>query len=408
MRMFNNGWRSPSKVMTDYLDRIGAGLIIRDNEPFNFDFLPQNLVSRDDELAKLAAMLSAVVSQGGSSRAIVTGFVGTGKSVIVKRFCEDVKRKFRERRKIRYLVINCRNSSTKPEVLKHIVQHLDPRHPNRGLGSGEILSSVRKMLTSSQEHLIIVLDEVDHLLRRSGDDILYQLLRIDEGHNEHGTLSLILISQEQALDFLEPAVLSRFGRSSQLRLEPYNEEGLLAIARQRADLGLVEGSYDEGILLMIAQVAAEISDARVAIELLEGAAKRAEMSGRNSIEAKDVQKVAKLQPTNLEGVEVDDLPPHCMMVLLAVCRRLKTVSEIATGDVDSIYRVVCEEFNVEGRGHTTLWKHLKRLEERGILNARNSTFSHGRGRSQFFSMPAALPADIERRLETLIPARLRR
>jgi Cdc6-like AAA superfamily ATPase len=159
---------------------------------------------------------------------------------------------------------------------------------------------------------------------------------------------------------------------------------------------------------MIAQVAAEISDARVAIELLEGAAKRAEMSGRNSIEAKDVQKVAKLQPTNLEGVEVDDLPPHCMMVLLAVCRRLKTVSEIATGDVDSIYRVVCEEFNVEGRGHTTLWKHLKRLEERGILNARSSTFSHGRGRSQFFSMPAALPADIERRLETLIPARLRR
>jgi len=97
-----------------------------------------------------------------------------------------------------------------------------------------------------------------------------------------------------------------------------------------------------------------------------------------------------------------------MMVLLAVCRRLKTVNEIATGDVGSIYKVVCEEFEVQAKGHTTLWKHLKRLEDRSILIARSSTISHGRGRTQFFSMPAALPTSIEKRLETLIPARLRR
>ena len=173
-------------------------------------------------------------------------------------------------------------------------------------------------------------------------------------------------------------------------------------------MGLMEGSYSEGVLRLIAQAASEISDARIAIELLEGAAKRAEQSGRSIIEPKDVQDVANLQPTNLEGVEVDDLPPHCMMVLLAVCRRLKNVDEIATGDIENIYTVVCEEFDVEGKGHTTLWKHLKRLEERNILTARSSTVSQGRGRTQFFSMPAALPADIERRLETLIPARLRR
>jgi len=406
--MFNNGCRPPFPAMSNYLDRIGAGLIIDDAAPFNFDFLPPELVMRDEELSEFATMMSAVVSQSGSSTAIVTGFVGTGKTALVMRFCEDVSRRFRDRRKIRSVIVNCRNASTKPEVLKNIVQFLDPRHPDRGLGSGEMLSSVRKMLRLSGEHLIIVLDEVDHLLRRSGDDILYKLLRIDEGHKDHGTLSLILISQEQTLDFLEDAVISRFGRTNQLRLKRYDEAGLMAIARQRAGLGLVDGSYDDGILRLVAQAAADISDARVVIELLEGAAKRAELAGRSVIEPKDVQAVSNLQPTHLEGIEVDDLPPHCMMVLLAVCRRLKTVNEIATGDVDSIYKVICEEFGVEAKGHTTLWKHLKRLEDGGILVARSSTISHGRGRTQFFSMPDALPTNIERRLETLIPARLRR
>ena len=74
---------------------------------------------------------------------------------------------------------------------------------------GEMLTSIRRLIRRQQAHLILTLDEVDHLLRRSGDDLLYKLLRIDEDQNETGTLSLILISQEQILDFLETAVISR-------------------------------------------------------------------------------------------------------------------------------------------------------------------------------------------------------
>ena len=32
-RIFNNGWRKPSVVMTGYLDRIGAGYVIENPEP---------------------------------------------------------------------------------------------------------------------------------------------------------------------------------------------------------------------------------------------------------------------------------------------------------------------------------------------------------------------------------------
>ena len=77
-------------------------------------------------------------------------------------------------RAVRSLHINCRKEPTTPRVLQRIVQHLDPRHPDRGLGGAEILASIRRMLRTERTHLIVVLDEVDHLLRTSGDEVLYQ------------------------------------------------------------------------------------------------------------------------------------------------------------------------------------------------------------------------------------------
>jgi len=37
--MFNNGWRKPSDVMSNYLDRIGAGWVLANPEVFNFDYV---------------------------------------------------------------------------------------------------------------------------------------------------------------------------------------------------------------------------------------------------------------------------------------------------------------------------------------------------------------------------------
>jgi cell division control protein 6 len=79
-------------------------------------------------------------------------------------------------------------------VVQRILHLLDPGHPDRGLSMGELLLSLRRLLRREASHLIVVLDEVDHMLRRSGDDLLYQLLRIDEDQEGKGTMSLILIS----------------------------------------------------------------------------------------------------------------------------------------------------------------------------------------------------------------------
>ena len=103
------------------------------------------------------------------------------------------------RRTINIAHVNCRNASTSTRVVQRILHAIDPGHPDRGLSIGELLLSLRKLTRRNSTHLIVILDEVDHMLRKSGDDILYQLLRIDEDQEGKGTLSLILISQEQVL-----------------------------------------------------------------------------------------------------------------------------------------------------------------------------------------------------------------
>lgn len=394
--------------MSSYLDRIGAGLILSKPEVFGFDYVPETLVCREDLQGELAAILGSIAHPEGAGRVVITGPVGSGKTVLAKRFCHDIIRHLSDKRNIKQVHVNCRNAATPSRVMQKIVQDLDPGHPDRGLGVGELLTSLRRMLQSSNTHLIVVLDEVDHLLRRSGDDIIYKLMRIDEDREGVGTLSTIMISQEQVLDLLENAVLSRVGRSNHVRVPPYDENGLKSIIEQRMRLGLVTGTCPTEILDLISQAAAPSGDARQAIELLEGAAKRAEASGRSIIEAKDVQRTVVTMPANVDSLNIENLPPHAMMILLGLCRRLKKEERVTSGEAEKLYHVVCEEYDQSPKGHTTLWKHLKRLAQEDIIVTKTAKSEVGRGRTQHISMPHMLPSDVERRLETLIPSRLRR
>lgn len=400
--------------MTGYLDRIGAGLIIAHPERLDFDHVPEELVGREDIQTALASKFTTVGSPEGAARAVITGPVGSGKTVLAKTFCRDLQRHLSGKREITVAHVNCRNASTSMRVAQRILHQFDPGHPDRGLSMGELLLSLRKMLRRTSTHLIVVLDEVDHMLRRSGDELLYQLLRIDEDQEGSGTISLILISQEQVLDVLETAVLSKFGQSNHVRVPPYTVEGLEAIARQRAEMALVPGTWDEGLIRLLAERAGESGDARRVIEYLSSAAERAEFRQDGHVEQiitlDDLHAVnERLASDTSNRLEiVDDLAPQGMLVLLAMCRRLRSEDSMTMGDVEQLYAVVCEEYEQKPKSHTTLWKYAKQIEREGIITTRVATVPGGRGRTTHLSMPHFLPADLANRLELLLPKRLRR
>ena len=400
--------------MASYLDRIGAGLIIAHPEMLDFDYVPDELVKREAIQTELASKFTTVGSPDGAARAVITGPVGSGKTVLAKTFCRDLQRHLAGKREIKIAHVNCRNASTSMRVAQRILHQFDPGHPDRGLSLGELLLSLRKMLRRTSTHLIVVLDEVDHMLRRSGDELLYQLLRIDEDQDGTGTLSLILISQEQVLDVLETAVLSKFGQSNHLRIPAYSVDELEAIARQRAEIALVPGTWDDGILRLLAERAGTSGDARRVIEYLSSAAERAEFRQdghtEQTITVDDLHAVNDALATNTtHHLEVvDDLPAQGMLVLLAMCRRLRNEQSMTMGDVERLYAVVCEEYEQKPKSHTTLWKYVKQIEREEIIATRVAAVPGGRGRTTHLSMPHFLPADLASRLELLLPKRLRR
>ena len=390
---------STSRMMADYLDRIGAGKVLLDRAPFSFDWTPPALIGRDEELRELASMFIGMEGHGVSGRAVITGPVGSGKTVMTRRFGEDLQRLLDGRRRIVLAHVNCRNHPTASQVLQEIARSLDSGHPERGFSSSEIIQSIRRNIKVHETHLLLVLDEVDVLIRNDKGDLIYKLLRIDEGQDQQGSLSMMLVSQDGSLIRLfEPAIISRLGESSVLTLGGYDESALTGIARQRYEEACRPGSVDEDTLSKIGRFAAETGDARLAIELLEAAIRRAEKDGRGDVLVEDVRPSA-LRGASVEPSQVDNLGKHQKLVLLGICRRLKKMDEISSGDAQKLYNLVCEEHGAKPRSYTTFWKHLKELETLGLIESRTANATVGRGRTQHITMTNTAPAALESRIE---------
>ena len=383
-------------TMGDYLDRIGAGKVLLSKEPLSFDWTPPELVGRQEELSELASIFSGIENHNVNCRAIVTGNVGSGKTVLTRRFYLDLSSRLDGKRKMAPAHVNCRNHPSSSQVLQQIALSLDSRHPERGFSSGEIIQSIRRNLEARDCHLLLILDEVDVLVRRDSSDLIYKLLRVDEGQERRGSISLILVSQDASLyTMFEEAIRSRLGASNILTMPPYGSRDLTEITRQRYEASCRLGSVGDEVLEKIGRFAADAGgDARVAIELLEAAIRRAEKDGRGNVVVSDVQPSVQRE-ASVEPSQVNRLGLHLKLILLGICRRLKNSEDISSGDARKLYELVCEEFGKKPRGYTTFWKHVKELETEGLIASRSSSSKRGRGRTQYITMPNSAPAVLE-------------
>ena len=360
--------------MADYLDRIGAGKVLISKEPLSYDWTPSELVGRKDELSELASMFFGIENHNVRCRAVVTGNVGSGKTVLTRRFCMDIASKLEGKRKFSVAHVNCRNHPSASQVLQQIALSLDSGHPERGFSSGEVIQSVRRNLRTHDKHLLLILDEVDVLVRRDNSDLIYKLLRIDEDKEGEGSVSLIMVSQEDSLFTLfEKAIKSRLGENNILQMSPYVASDLEGIASQRYEASCRPGSVSKEVLEKIGVFAEESGgDARMAIELLEGAIRKAEMAGRGEVIEADVLP-SSIRSASVEPNQVDDLNLHQKLVLLGICRRLKKAEEVSSGDTRKLYELVCEENSESPRGYTTFWKYREYLESEGLSLSRSAS-----------------------------------
>ena len=346
-----------------------ASAIIKDPEKLSFDYVPEKLIGREEQYDKLTMIFRPVMESGRSESAFLTGSVGTGKTSTAKRFIDDMM-KYANLNGVPmdYIFVNCRQSSTESAVLYKCVTRFDPNYPDRGFSPQEMLRALKAHIEKRKIRLVIVLDEVNILLKRGSGDLIYQLSRIsEESFNTPLSVSMILISQEYVLDRLDTASLSTFKRVNTIRFNKYDFNTLKRIVQSRAEMALIDGSYNDDVVSLVADRATGDGDARFAIDLLDKAARLAETRSDGLITADDVRSVSDMVFSVVNQPKLEELGKNELLVLLAVARAIKSQASVPLSVAEKTYAVVCEEYEVEARKHTQFYEYIRNLIKMNLL-----------------------------------------
>jgi cell division control protein 6 len=258
-----------------------------------------------------------------------------------------------------------------------------------------------QILDDKNAFVILVLDELDALIRNEGSDPLYNLSRIQEGRlNAPQRLSLICILREtDCLDSLDSSTKSTLQRNI-IHMEEYSKKQLRDILNERVEMAFRDGIVSSSVLEFVAELASsEGGNARYGIELLWRAGKHADVQQLSMVTPEDVRAaVASVYPV-IRKDEVFSLGLHEKLFLLGVARYFHQTGSayILMGDAENAYTIVCEEYDVKCLGHTQLWKYVKDLAASGIVESKPSSTGQ-RGQTTIISLPKVPAEDLEREL----------
>jgi cell division control protein 6 len=370
-------------------DELLSSSVIKNPNTLDFDFVPDTIVHRDTQLKFLSQLFKPVL-HNVPQNAIIRGPVGTGKTVIAKKFCSSLINIARKQGKtVEYVHINCRKRSTDAMSLLGILNYFDNRFPDRGFSVEEMLQVLRKQLLRRKAHLLVVLDEVDALLKKSGSNLIYDLTRFsDEISIEKTPVSLILISQKDIIQMLDVSSLSTFKRSNIIDLDKYTRDELYDIIKQRADLAFHKSSLDEDCIDLISDIASEWGDARFALELLLKSGIVADHQHVETVTPEHVRTAKAETYSVITESKLKNLEKHQLLTLYAVAKRLKKdgTAYVNTGEAEKTYALICEEHDEKPRTHTMFWNYLKEVETAGFIQL--SPSGKGQlGTTQLISLP---------------------
>ena len=377
--------------------------IIKDASKLTFDYVPVELINRDAEMETLEMIMRPVVDTAASETAFVAGNIGSGKTATVKRFCMDMLDYCgRHHVPFGYILINCRQKTTDSSILVQLIKYFDRDFPDKGFSPADMLLVLRKHIVKSGKRMLIVLDEVDNLIKRGSTDLIYQITRFSDDDYNKVSLSLILISQEYVLDKIDKASLSTFKRANTIRFRKYNKEDLVAITASRAKLALVDGTFDDEIVDFIADIAADTGDARVAIDLLDKSARFAENGSAGAIMAEDVRSATDLMYNLVSASKLREVGRNKLLVLLAVSRCIKNKTYVSQKAVENTYAVVCEEYETPAKGRTQFWSYIIEMEKEGFIKT-FKRFDYDEGAIvKYISLPDIPASTLSRIIERII------
>ncbi len=382
-------------ILDDVFDNFVKGAkLFKDREVLRHDYLPDKLPHRESQIRLLGGAVAPVLKDARCSNIFIYGKTGTGKTAVTKYVLNHLEAKAKEYgTSVRFCYVNCRMTSTEYRIFANLSQSVGLMIPFTGLSVGEVFDRFRAGLDATKTLFIVVLDEVDALIKNRGDGLLYELTRINETLHK-SRVSIIGISNDLRLkEFLDPRVFSSLSEEEMI-FSPYDASELRNILFERSKISFNEGSLSEAALnVCSALAAAEHGDARRALDLLRVAGEVAERQGAQIVTEDHVKEAERNIEHNRVVEALKNLTLHSKLVLLSVYHLNK--SSVTTGEIYDVYNKICGELGAGLLTQRRLGTLVNELDVMGLLNAKVVSMGrYGRTKKIRLEIPRTLIKEV--------------
>lgn len=362
--------------------------IFKNKEVLRDSYAPSLLPHRDRQIDELGTILASVARGETPSNIFVYGKTGTGKTAVTIHVGEWLVRKlggccfirpFGTKSEVRksdvllpvwFIYTNCEIVDTQYRLLAKLAEYMGQSVPLTGWPTDKVYESFVRALDKEERLVIVVLDEIDQLLKKGSDDVLYNLTRINSDLKK-AKVSIIGISNVlDFVEFLDPRVRSSLSEE-ELVFPPYHAEQLVDILAHRAEEAFHESALDPGVISLCAAFAAqEHGDARRALDFLRIAGEIAERDRASKVTEKHVR-IAKSKIEKDRAVEViTTFPTQSKFVLFAIMLLEKyNASSITTGETYNVYKELCRASKMDILTQRRVSDIISELDMLGIVNA---------------------------------------
>ena len=367
-------------------------------------YVPEEILYREEQLQEVANILAPALRVEKPSNLFIYGKTGTGKTLLIRYIVSSLKNTSEKKNvTLKTIYLNCklkRVADTEYRLLAQLIKEFGQEIPATGLPTDEVYNIFYGLLDKQRQVILLVLDEIDQLTHKIGDEILYNLTRIN-AELKNAQLCLIGISNNLVFaEHLDPRVKSSLS-GEEIIFPSYNALQIQDILKKRVVKAFHENVVQPGVIEKCSAYAArEHGDARRAIDLLRVAGEIAERSGSSRVEISHLDEAEQKVEADKIITATINQPKQFQSVLYAILLTSSPKKIFFTGEIYEIYKTICQRCQFNILTQRRISDILAELDMLGIINAKIiSKGRYGRTREVSLTLDASIILKLKEVLE---------